>query len=327
MGACGENGEVSGGSQTAETLDEVVRALHQLRVEAGAPSYADLAMRVMTLRMERGLSPAAARVARSSVYDVFRPGRTRVSAELVRDIALALGADAAEADGWRHRAVAATTAATRTASVPAQHRPRGVVLFAVVFAVACLGLNLFGNTVAGKFELPIWLDTIGTAVAALVLGPWHGVAVGVSTNLLATVSGHPESLAFAPVNAVAALVWGFGVRLLPILERPWRLVPLGIVVAVACTLTAAPITVLVIGGLPSHGSAGLIATFTAVGTDLWSAVFSANLLFSLLDKQLSTWIAFGLALGTLRLLPERTSSLSGIVRVGRRSPSGGDARG
>lgn len=92
-------------------------------------------------------------------------------ADLVVDVALALGACPAEADELRRRALelsaghpSTATGPVATAAPAAWRSPLPVI----VFAVACLGLNLFGNTVAAKFMLPIWLDTIGYAVVATI---------------------------------------------------------------------------------------------------------------------------------------------------------------
>lgn len=80
---------------TPETLTEDLR---RLRAEAGQPSYAEIARRIGTLR--RAAGTPGGRPARSTVYDVFRPGRRRLDADLVAEIASALGADDAAAASW-----------------------------------------------------------------------------------------------------------------------------------------------------------------------------------------------------------------------------------
>ncbi len=72
------------------TLDALVLDLRRLRIVRGGASYAELATRIQALREVRGLAPAAARVARSSVFDAFQLGRVRLNAELVADIVRAL---------------------------------------------------------------------------------------------------------------------------------------------------------------------------------------------------------------------------------------------
>src|SRR5699024_11475941 len=48
-----------------------------------------------------------------------------------------------------------------------------------VTGVQTCALPIFGHAVVGTLHLALYLDMIGTAVSAIVLGPWYGVAVAV----------------------------------------------------------------------------------------------------------------------------------------------------
>jgi len=102
-----------------ESLDELAAALQEFRISAGAVTYREIAARISQRREAEGLPPGAARAAVSSVYDAFRAGRARTNPELVAEIALALGADGAAAEGWRQRCLAA-----RQSPVPGSLSPR-----------------------------------------------------------------------------------------------------------------------------------------------------------------------------------------------------------
>jgi hypothetical protein len=89
---------------TAPTaLDGIVLDLQHLRAEVGAPSYAEIANRVRQQRLSAGATEDAARVARSSVYDCFRPGRARIRPDLVGEIAAALTGNPSDAEAWSER--------------------------------------------------------------------------------------------------------------------------------------------------------------------------------------------------------------------------------
>ncbi|MCS6710523.1 hypothetical protein JSY14_00250 [Brachybacterium sp. EF45031] len=85
------------------TFDALVEDLRQLRGLAGQPSYAEIALRVGQLRRSSGIAAYASTPSKSTVYDVFRPGRARMNPELVRDIAGALGAE--DPQQWYRRCV------------------------------------------------------------------------------------------------------------------------------------------------------------------------------------------------------------------------------
>jgi len=299
-----------GTTEPEVSFDALAADLQRLRREAGDVSYAEVAARIAARRESEGMSAGAARVARSTVFDVFRPGRRRVNPDLVREVALALGEDEESAAQWRRRSLdARQTVAHNDGRVapapdarvapapqvpPAAHGPgEGALRVALVVAVlvGCTGLNLFGAAVVRRWELPIFLDMIGTATAAFAVGPWYGALVGVTTNVLGGIVLGPENLLFAVVNVTGGVVWGYGIRrfagTIP------RFVVLNVAVALACTLVAVPVNVLYDGNGGHLSDAVIAATRDAEG--LWAAVFSANLPASLADKLISGFLALACA--------------------------------
>lgn len=280
-----------------DTLDHLATDLQRLRVRAGAVPYGEIARRISVRRQERGATSAAAHIARSSVYDVFRPGRTRTSPQLVAEIALALGCSEDEAEQWRRRCLDTHLGGLRGRAaviVGATTRQHPQVALVALLMIACLGFNLYGRSAAGALGIPLYLDMIGTAVTSIVLGPWHGVAVGIATNVLGAVDEHNQGgYAFAIVNVVGALIWGYGVRSWRLGRSPLRYLTLNVIVAIACSLVAVPIIVFVFGGVTEHPVDGVTSAFSVLGAGLWSAVFSSNLIFSLLDKAISGAVALG----------------------------------
>ena len=316
--------ERTAASDRHETFDELVAALHTLRIEAGSVTYDELAARITQRRQESGMDPAAARVARSTVYDAFRTGRSRINAELVADIVTALGEDSAAANDWRLRclrarlaqapgrvtvlvphesAVSSPSVAPRTTDVPhasvmalESHDPRhsaGPVIVALVM-VASLGLNLFGNAASARLSAPLFLDMIGTAIVSIAFGPWYGASVALSTNLLAGLSNGSQALPFVAVNVVGALVWGYGVRSWGLGRTPLRFFSLNLLAALACTLTAVPI--LAVNGLIVDSAAGgLFAAVQGPGVSLLGAVLVSNLAVSVGDKLIAGYLALAIA--------------------------------
>lgn len=334
-----------GSQRTPAPLDAIVEDLQQLRSRAGDISYAEIATRIARHRESRGVAPAAARVARSTVFDAFRTGRHRINPDLVAEIVLALGGSDDDAEQWRRRCLDARLSVSQSQQLPPprgarSHLPLGPddrltlsptitiehpqeralrVALVVAVLVGCIGLNIFGNTVTEKFGLTLFLDMIGTATAAFVFGPWYGAGVGLATNVLVTVSGSPVSIAFAPVNIVGGLVWGYGYHRYGLGRSPLRFLLLNIYAGLACTIVAVPITVLLFDGSVTHASNVTAAFLAALGQGIWVAVLSANLLSSLADKIISGGIAWCVTrvLAPLNLQPQATGS---------RDPLGGPAR-
>ncbi len=54
----------------------------------------------------------------------------------------------------------------------------------VIFVIACILINCGGKVLAEYFSLPVWLDAVGTTLAAYMLGPVCGSIVGITVNII-----------------------------------------------------------------------------------------------------------------------------------------------
>lgn len=311
-------------SPSGSEWDLLALHLQQLRLEAGEPSYGEIARRVARRRQEAGLGEHEARVARTTVYDVFRTGRARVNLELVREIVGVLGGHDVDVDQWvaqcRHPVDVPPPAPAAQPARPAQPAPASTseaasspaappgLRLAMVLAGLCVVVNLVGRVVVDVLHLPIFLDMIGTAVAAIALGPWYGVGVGLASNLAGTAVSGPDSIPFALVNMAGALVWGYGVRRFAMGRTLLRFMGLNVLVAVACTLVAIPVLVLLYGGGVGHSQDFVTATFVEMTGLLEVAVGLSNMVVSLGDKIISGFVAL-VACSTLPLVLRRRTPL------------------
>ncbi|MBX6350679.1 MAG: hypothetical protein IRZ11_04115 [Clostridia bacterium] len=173
-------------------------------------------------------------------------------------------------------------------------------------------VNIVLGILDQALHLPIFLDAVGTAVAALALGPWGGMLAGIIGQLVTAFAFHPVALFFTPVNLATAVVWGVGGRLG--LARTWpKAFLLGVAVALAASIVTAPTVVAVFGGAAPGLSGFFTFVLTASGMGVLAAAFLSNLGWSLLDKVLSTFLALAIlrALAQARLLPEASGAAGG----------------
>jgi energy-coupling factor transport system substrate-specific component len=155
-------------------------------------------------------------------------------------------------------------------------------------------LNVVGGTINAALGLPTFLDMIGTAVVAILLGPWWGALVGVMGNLGGAFFTGPIGIPFAIVNVVGALIWGYGVRSFAMGVTPVRFFSLNVIVALATAAVAAPIVAFVFGGATGHPSDALTLVFVNAGQGLLGAVFASSILVTLADKIISGFLALSI---------------------------------
>jgi energy-coupling factor transport system substrate-specific component len=164
--------------------------------------------------------------------------------------------------------------------------------FVLVFVALAAALNLVGGYAAGLVRLPIFLDTIGTAIAAIVLGPWWGALAGTLGNGAGSLAYGPTNIPFALVNVAVALVWGYGVRSLGLGRTPVRYFALNLLVVLVAACVATPIVLVLFGGATGHPSDVFTAALSRLGPQ--GAVFGDNLVVGLVDKVLTGYVALAM---------------------------------
>ncbi|MFJ6415163.1 ECF transporter S component [Paeniglutamicibacter sp. NPDC091659] len=288
----------------SESYDEIAKDLQRLRFDAGDIPYAEIVRRIAEHREQNGVPASASRPARTTVYDAFRLGRSRVNPTLVGEIVRALGVSEADVALWEARCLQARRQhdAEPPTGVPlpgaerieAKRKPKQATLRAsIILMVACVGINVAGFSIVPWLSLPLYLDMVGTAIAALVLGPWYGVAVGLATNAIGLSITDSSSIWFGLVNIVGALIWGYGARRFRMCQTFSRYVLLNAIVAVACTLVATTLLVLLFNGATGHAAEQTTDALVDMGEPLTLAVFISNLVHSLTDKGLTAFAALG----------------------------------
>jgi energy-coupling factor transport system substrate-specific component len=183
---------------------------------------------------------------------------------------------------------------------------------ALPFVAFCIALNLTAGQITAALKIPLYLDSIGTILVAVLVGPWSAVICGSTANLLAAAFGNPSMIFFIPVVVVIGAFSGFLAR--RGWFRKWYLVVLGgILQGVLAAVVSAPISAYVFGGVMMAGTDFLVLYFRSVGNTLLNSVVYQGLTSDPADKLVSFLIVFFLT----KNLPQRLlSRLRGAANVG-----------
>ncbi|MCM1569507.1 MAG: HD domain-containing protein [Roseburia sp.] len=77
----------------------------------------------------------------------------------------------------------------------------------ILFVVGCIFINYLGRTLSDVWELPVWLDSVGTVFAAYMLGPAWGAVAGGMVNVLYALNV-PNALFYGLTNIAVGIVVG-----------------------------------------------------------------------------------------------------------------------
>lgn len=149
---------------------------------------------------------------------------------------------------------------------------------------------------AVKDRIPFFMDSIFTAIAAAVWGPWQGIATAVMTNVLFEAEGGftGTNLPFALCGVATALVVSAFVRARAY-EGPFRTILCIAAVTLANSLLGAMIATFVFGGGTRSNIDDIVAGFALFTDSILTATFLARIPINFVDKALAVLPALLLA--------------------------------
>jgi energy-coupling factor transport system substrate-specific component len=161
----------------------------------------------------------------------------------------------------------------------------------IVLIPTLVGLNLVMGWIVVATKLPIFLDSIGITIAAIIAGPWVAVAVAVATCLIASVTYSAVLWAFTGTAAIIGLMSyllasrGF--------YRKWYLAAIaGFLISIVAAIVSAPVAAYVFGGATASGIDAVTLAFHSMGNTILQSTFLSGSVAEVVDKPLASFIAF-----------------------------------
>ena len=161
----------------------------------------------------------------------------------------------------------------------------------LTFMAMALVLNIVMGNLALLLRLPIYLDTIGTLLAATLFGPVAGIIVGLLSALITGVTADLFSLYYAPVQLCIGGVAGL---LLYQKKIGWSLPFKAFLITLPGTIVASFITISLFGGITSSGSSIIVQFLYGFGVNQTLSVFLVQIITDYADKLVSLLLVFTL---------------------------------
>lgn len=146
-------------------------------------------------------------------------------------------------------------------------------------------LNVIGGQIALMLHLPIYLDSMGTIMIAMLYGPVYGMLPPLLYGLVMGFTLDIYSLYFMPVGLMLGLVTGLVSRYFSL--KKWRMIPGAMLITIPGTIVSSVITAVLFGGITSSGSTVIVQVLNKAGLGLTASVFIVQILTDYLDRLLS----------------------------------------
>ncbi|KRC58559.1 hypothetical protein ASE14_18485 [Agromyces sp. Root81] len=179
-----------------------------------------------------------------------------------------------------------------------------------------IAINFVGGQIALLLKLPVYLDSIGTILVGATCGSLPGALVGLLSNAINSITS-PQTFAYGILSVIFGLLAGWFGRM-GWFRSFWLSLLSAIPFALVGGVLGALITIWVFGGLAGDGTGIVIGTLVALGMDLTTANFAAQMPMDILDKVPTVLIVYAI----IRGIPKRlfVKLPLGYVYLGKPAP-------
>lgn len=165
-------------------------------------------------------------------------------------------------------------------------------VYVTAFCGVSVAMNIVLGIITSALGIPLYLDTLGTVLSAVILGPVPGMIVGALTNIITGLMYSVTDIPFFIVNMMVGLIVGLVAK-----KFKYNIIPAvitGLVLSFVCPAIGTPIGIYVYGGLNGSVSDMLVMSLVQAGNDIFQASFLRNVGSNLIDKVGTCIIAWAL---------------------------------
>jgi len=159
-----------------------------------------------------------------------------------------------------------------------------------------VAINLGIGTVVQIVKLPVFLDSIGTVIVAVLGGPLPAIIAALVTVFVGGVLTNPILPWFAGTAIAIGWFSGFCANR-GAFKRVWLWALCGLAMGVIAAVVSAPVVVFLFGGVTQSGSSIIVAYLMATGKTVLNSVILAGIACDPVDKLATFMLAWTLVNG------------------------------
>lgn len=164
-------------------------------------------------------------------------------------------------------------------------------MLALTFIPLAIAINIGIGAIVKALNLPLYVDSIGTILATLLLGWRMGAVVGVLGFVITSVFINPFAIYFVGTQIViAAFTHIVGKR--GWFKNIFKTIVSGVGLGIIAAIVSAPVIIFVFQGATGNGAALLTSFFAKMGNQIINSVFLSGFSIEPIDKGLQCVLAF-----------------------------------
>ena len=160
-----------------------------------------------------------------------------------------------------------------------------------LFVFGCLILNCSGKALAEFWGLPLWLDALGTVLAAYALGPFCGAVIGAATNIIYGIYS-PIAFLYVLTNISVGIIVGIFEKK-GLLKDLFGFLSTAFVITIVSVAVSTPLNfILADGNVGNVWGDGMIAFCRTLGLNNTFSCIVGEFYMDFLDKTLTMVLFF-----------------------------------
>lgn len=164
-----------------------------------------------------------------------------------------------------------------------------ISVYNLCFIAIAICINFIGGQIALVLKLPIYLDSIGTVLTAIALGPIYGMLPNVLSGLIMGMTVDVYSLYYAPVGIILGFVTGLVYKKYQ--PKKWWILVAAAVITIPSTIVSASITSFLFGGITSSGSSILVQLLSKTSLGMVGSCFVVQFITDYIDRVICLYLA------------------------------------
>ena len=164
-------------------------------------------------------------------------------------------------------------------------------ILTLTFIPLAVGINLGIGALVQVLKLPVFLDSIGTIIATLLLGWRVGSIVGVLAFIITSITIFPPAIYFSGTQICIALFTHFAGKRGRFINLPKTALS-GVILAFIAAIVSAPVIYYLFGGITGNGISLFTIYLESIGLYKSQAVLISGISAELIDKTAQCIIAF-----------------------------------